>query len=397
MPFEETTLPISSYFLVPAGSLEPVQKTMSDRIRIARVLCIFFMTFVHVPPGIAENVYDRDAGFFDIVYFILSRMAGYTSVSLLSVISGYFIVSSLAKAGTLHLFVSKLKTLVVPLVAWNVLMLVLLTIYGLLRGKWHDMPDFTALGVADALFALTGWPLDVPLWFLRDLFVCCLFSPVLYVALKRFPVTTIVLLVVYTLFGEGLYVLQRPQLMLFFAMGIWLRIAGTGMPEIDRTSRLLCIGLVVMAALFLTLRIERILLGEMNDPLRLSLDTLLRITMAAGFWLLTEMIRKSPFADGFMRLEPYAFFLFCSHAILFHFAAIILRRFFGDYGSDLFPITFFALPCLAVVGAVAGLQVINRSRLLLFLFNAGHGVKPLMSLFAGRSHKDAAMVTKGRV
>jgi hypothetical protein len=384
-PFEETILSIGSFFVVPAATLDPVQRTMSDRIRIARGLCIVFMTFVHVPPGIAENVYDRDPGLFDIVYFVLSRMTGLSSVSLLSVVSGYFIVSSLAKAGASSLLMSKLRTLVVPLLAWNLLMLALLSIYGLLRGKWQDMPDLTVPGIADALLALVGWPLDVPLWFLRDLFVCCLFSPVLYVLLKRLPVATMALLVVYTLFGEELYLLQRPQLMLFFALGMWLRIARTDEPATDRFARPLGAGLVVMAAVFLTLRMQGVLFGEMNDTLRLTLDTLLRITMAAGFWLLTDLIRRSRFAGVFLRFEPYAFFLFCSHAILFHFAAIIFRRFFGNYGSDLFAITFFTLPCLAVVAAVIGLQAINGSRQLLFLFNAGHGVKPLRKPGAKRA------------
>jgi surface polysaccharide O-acyltransferase-like enzyme len=375
-PIEETIVTFRNVFEVPAGSLDPVRRSMSDRIRIARGLCIVFMTFVHVPPGIGGNVYARDAGVFDLVYFALSRMVGLSSVSLLSVVSGYFIVSSLAKAGTHRLFVSKVKTLVVPLVAWNLLMLALLALYGLMRGKWQDMPDFTTLGMADALFALTGWPLDVPLWFLRDLFVCCLFSPLLYVALKRVPVATILLLIAYTLFGEDLYLLQRPQLMLFFALGMWLRLSKTAEPVIDRMARWLLPGLVVMVVLYMILRIENVLFGDMADELRLTLDTALRITMAAGFWLLTEAIRRSRFAGGFLWFEPYAFFLFCSHAILFHFAAIPLRRVFGNYGSDLFAITFFALPCLAVIGAVIGLQAINGSRPLLVLFNAGHGIGP---------------------
>ena len=62
-----------------------------------------------------------------------------------------------------------------------------------------------------------------------------------------------------------------------------------------------------------------------------------------------------------MRLEPYAFFLFCSHAILFNFGGIVFRRAFGNYGSELFPITFFTLPCLAVVAAVIGLYVIGSA------------------------------------
>ncbi|MFU0504493.1 acyltransferase family protein [Pseudaminobacter sp. NGMCC 1.201702] len=364
--------------LPEAKRIAPVPATMSDRIKIARTLCIFFMTFVHVQPGIAENVYDRDAGFFDILYFILTRLAGLSSVSLLSVVSGYFIVSSLLKSGTGKLVFSKLKTLVVPLIAWNALMLVLLAVYGLLSGKWQDMPEFSALGLANAFLAVTEWPLVVPLWFLRDLFVCCLFSPLLYLGLRRFPVATILLLVAFTLFGEGLYILQRPQLLLFFGLGMWLRLAGTSEPKIDRIARVLSIGLVVMVAIFLTVRIERILLSEMDETLRLTLDTLLRVTMAAGFWGLTELIRRSSMADFFMRLEPYAFFLFCSHAILFNFGGIIFRRVFGNYGSDLFPITFFALPVLAVIAAVVGVQMINRSAPMLFLFNAGHRVPPLL-------------------
>lgn len=87
-----------------------------------------------------------------------------------------------------------------------------------------------------------------------------------------------------------------------------------------------------------------------------------------------------------MRLEPYAFFLFCSHAILFNFGGILFRRVFGNYGSDLFFITFFTLPVLAVIAAVIGLQIINRSPTLLFLFNAGHRVPP----FWGQSPKQVS-------
>jgi hypothetical protein len=363
----------------PSDAVAPVGKAMSDRIKIARSLCIFFMTFVHVPQGIAENVYDRDAGFFDIVYFVLTRMMGLSSVSLLSVVSGYFIVSSLLKAGAGSLTVSKFKTLVVPLVAWNLLMLVLLAAYGVLSGNWKDMPEFSPLGMANALLAVTEWPLVVPLWFLRDLFVCCLFAPLLYPVLRRFPIATILALVAFTLLGENLYILQRPQLMLFFGLGMWLRISAADEEAIDRVAGFLAIGLFAMVAIFLALRIERILLSDMDDTLRLTLDTLLRVTMAAGFWKLTEFVRRSALSELFMRFEPYAFFLFCSHAILFNFGGIIFRRAFGNYGSDLFPITFFTLPCLAVVAAIIGLNVINRSAILIFLFNAGHRLRTRLS------------------
>jgi hypothetical protein len=332
--------------------------------------------FVHVQPGIMQNIEDRDTAIFDFVYFALTRLLGLSSVSLLSVVSGYFIVASLLKTDPLTLARSKFKTLIVPLVAWNLVMLALLVAYGLMTDRWQDMPDPTLVSWANALFAVTAWPADVPLWFLRDLFICCLLAPVLYQGLKHFALATMGLLVIYALFGEDLYMMQRPQLLLFFSLGMWLRIAGTGAATIDRLSLFLAAGLAAMTAIFIAIRVQNILISEMNDQLRITLDTLLRITMAGGFWVLTGLIRHSGFAATFIRLEPYSFVLFCSHAILFNFAGIVFRRFFGDYGSSLFPITFFTLPLLAVLCAVIGLQMIRRSPTLLFLLNAGHNVPP---------------------
>lgn len=354
-----------------------VPPDLSERVRVARFLCIFLMMFVHVEPGISANVYDRDAGVFDLVYFIFARLLGLSSVSLLSVVSGYFVVASLSKAGFGRFALSKARTLLVPLLAWNLLMLALLTAYGQLTGKWQQMPELSLLGMADALLALTKWPLDVPLWFLRDLFVCCLLSPLLYVGLKRAPVIVMLVLAAYMVFGEDWLILQRPQLLLFFALGMWLRLTGPDMQAIDRMARLLTVGLAIMIVVFVTIRLERVLLTEMEETLRLALDTLLRVTMAGGFWLLTGLMQHTVLASLCVRLEPHAFFLFCSHAILFHFAAIPLRRVFGNYGSDLFPITFFSLPILAVVAAIVGLRIIRGSRLPLFLFNAGHDAPSL--------------------
>ena len=195
-----------------------VTSSISDRIKIARTLCIFFMTFVHVQPGIAENVYDRDTGVFDIVYFILTRMLGLSSVSLLSVVSGYFIVSSLLKAGTMPLISSKLKTLVVPLVAWNVAMFALLIAYGLIRQMAGHAGADTArhcqrVSRADRMAAdCTALVPARPLRLLPVRHRC-------FIRASPFPDAT--MLARWSLsrcFGENLYILQRPQLMLFFGL-----------------------------------------------------------------------------------------------------------------------------------------------------------------------------------
>ena len=357
------------------ADLIPVQKTMSDRIRIARALCIFFMTFVHVQPGIWENVYDRDAGFFDIVYFILTRLIGLSSVSLLSVVSGYFIVSSLLKVGTAKLIVSKFKTLIVPLIAWNALMLALLIAYALLSGHRQDLPTPDAAGSPTRFWLSRNGRSSSAVVPARP--VCLL--PVFAHSLCRAETLSRgdhCRLVAFTLFGEDFYLLQRPQLMLFFALGMWLRIAGSSEQSIDRIAGLLTIGLIVMVAVFLAIRIERILIAEMDDTLRLTLDTLLR---ANGGGLLAIDGTAAQVSAGrsvheirtlrvLPVLQPRDPVQFRRH----HLPSVFRQLRLGSVS-----VTFFVLPCLAVLAAVIGLQIINRSRLLLFLFNAGHGVAPL--------------------
>jgi hypothetical protein len=362
----------------PAHSAPKLRSALSDRIRIARTLCIFCMTFVHIPTGLAENVYDRDAGAFDLLYYAITGIIGLSSVSLLSLVSGYLVVSTYGKLGAEKLYTSKFQTLVVPLVAWNAVMLLLGLCYAWLSGHWQDVPAATPLDLGNALFALTEWPAVVPLWFLRDLFVCVLFVPVLIYGLKRQPLLVMAVLVAFTLFGEPLLILQRPSLLLFFGIGMWMRIVGHDEAAIDRIAKPLAWGLIVMVGLYLTIRIERISFAEMDESLRVTLDCLLRITMAAAFWRLTEVVRRSCFADFATWLEPYTFFLFCSHAILFQFGAIAFRPVFGNYGAEFFWVTFLTLPLLSVVAAVAGLQAIAWSKPLLTLFNAGHGVPPLV-------------------
>ncbi|MEF2070646.1 acyltransferase family protein [Consotaella aegiceratis] len=373
--------------LFPPGSagLAKLSPSGSNRVRIARTICIFFMTFVHVPPGIADNPYDRAAQPFDVVFFILTRMIGLSSVSLLSVVSGYFIVSTLLRLGYGELVVAKAKSLVVPLVVWNLTMLALLAAYGALSDHWNDMPEPTALGLVNALFGIAEWPAVVPLWFLRDLFVCCLASPVVLYGLARWSRSTIVALILFAFLGEGAHIMERPQLLLFFAFGMWLRIAGGDEERLDKVAGFFSIGLIAMAAVFLTIRIESISIAAMDPSLRLTLDTLLRITMGAATWRLTKVLNETTFGDVCANLEPYVFFMFCSHGILFVFAGIVFRRFFGNFGDDLFPITFFLLPVIGLLASVAALQIIRGVPSLLVLFNAGRRVPPLKGLVAASS------------
>jgi hypothetical protein len=338
-------------------AVDPVSRHMSQRIAVARVLCIVLMTFVHVQPGIAGNVYAQPIDGFALVYYTLTRLVGLSSVSLLGIVSGYLMAGSLAKM-QLAAVSGKVRSLLVPLVAWNAVMFGLILVYGVLSGHWDKLPDATAIGIANAFLAVSEWPLVVPLWFLRDLFVCCVLSPLVIVALDRAPIATFALLLGYVLFGEGTWLLQRPQLLLFFAIGLWLRTSLHQDNKLDQIALPMAAGVFPVAAIFIYFRVEGVLLGDLDPRFLAALDTVLRLTMAAAVWQLTRLIAGSPILSRIGRYEPYVFLLFCSHAILFDFGGIVLRRFFGNYGDPLFAFSFFLQPALAMVVAWLGALVL---------------------------------------
>ena len=298
----------------------------SDRIRIGRTICIFMMMFVHIQAGVTDDVNARPAeGAFDIAYFLLTRVMGLSSVALLSIVSGYLIVSTIAKMGTLRLYRSKALTLLVPLVAWNSVMLACIVGYGLLTGKWDKLPALDAMGLANGFLAITEWPMVVPLWFLRDLFVCCLFTPILLAGLRRAPLATAGALLLFAFFGEPLLLLQRPPLMLFFAAGLWLRDRGLTRDDLDRIAAPLSLALLPIVAVFLVVRMNQGSIFNWSEDASTAFDIALRFSMAAAIWRLTSLLATLRFGKLCRELEPYVFFAFCSHAILFDYGQILLR------------------------------------------------------------------------
>ncbi len=121
-------------------------------------------------------------------------------------ISGYFFFSKFnISQWDWKIFFEKikkrLKTLLLPYLLWNMLYLLpSFGLYGLGRLSWHDFsenltwhifwdiyssPTTNILGV----MRFGTVPLDGPLWFIRDLMFCCLFSPLAFFLIRRFKIS----------------------------------------------------------------------------------------------------------------------------------------------------------------------------------------------------------------
>ena len=164
------------------------------RIPLALLIVIGHSDIFHFPlisqGGAVE--YDQTIITYPITY--LCRVLFAPANSLFFAISGYLFFSSLDSLG-INEYRTKIRkrfhTLFLPYVIWQLIFLVP-SILGALMGR-HD---YSVIWFVQSIWSTPDQPIpaDPPLWFLRDLMVCMLMSPVYYAILKRKLVGIIFLL-----------------------------------------------------------------------------------------------------------------------------------------------------------------------------------------------------------
>jgi hypothetical protein len=168
-----------------------------------------------------------------------------------------------------------------------------------------------------------------------------------------------VVAVVAQIMGWGPPVLMRPSILFFFVMGIIARREGLA----DRVAAL---PWAVAAPPFLMLMAAQLYFSLHPSPggpgLGLAvLDMAVRVAAAMFFWRLAWLLAASPARGLLLRIEPYAFFLFCSHLILIWLGGPLLGLLFGKMGSPLYPAYLLVQPLLVLVAVVLLGSLLSRA------------------------------------
>lgn len=354
---------------------------VSEAIRIARVVCIFFMIFVHVHPGTTDYLAgEGGVRLFDGLRFFVVDSLGRASVALLSVVAGYLAVYSLNREPVRVFLRKKTRSLVVPFLLWNLILIVLVVLGEQLHKGYIEKSFDDGLNLShlpELVFGLGGKPANEPLAFLRDVFACALFTPLLIAALRRNTGTFVVLV-------GGLAVLAaitplgiRPSIPALYSVGIF--IAARKVVPIP-SLKLVLISLVAFAALGAVLTWRDL---TSDDGARTGLTwmeagfNVIRVPAALAFWSLALALRGSDLGRRLARLEPYIFTAFCIHVIVSKVAWAGWEPVFGGYFDSLYPLFFFAMPVVVIVSAVIGARIVNaRVPWLFSLLNGGRNLQP---------------------
>ncbi len=357
------------------NSNQSLSKTLSQRIALTRVLCIFGMIYVHVPTMDADSVvyvFDGSRPFESLRAFLVEGF-GRASASLLSLVSGYLSARVLVRATTSSrdFFSRKFSSIFVPMVIWGTLTLLIYAVLSLVRPTFltDEAPGYwvTLLHYLNTVFFLTDTPVGptMHLGFLRDLFVCMLLAPWLVLALQRAAPLVLFACLAFYLFDVETVIILRPLILLGFVVGLWLFIATIDVEAADRYWWLWLL-LAVLSTMTLLMFNAGAFPALANSLERIGLDAkegllypICRLFGSLALWTMTLSMVQTRAGRWVAGVAPFAFITYCSHFIVLSLVFFMLwQPLFNGGEGVLFMMWFLLGPALAFFAGWLLVQVL---------------------------------------
>jgi len=240
------------------------------------------------------------------------------AVPALFIISGYFFFITVQTGSRLEFtdrFKKRLKTLALPFLIWSVLGILL---FYVLQSFPLSKPFFTKDLVRDYtfqkwLYILFYLPISAQLWFIRDLIILILLSPLFYKALKSIPKITLLACFILWYFNVPVYIFSNEAL-LFFLAGSYVGIQKILPQNFYKIS----FSPLILVLIWIVLEIIKTLVIEEHIYI-IWLITLLRktaiITGIVAIWYSYDVLYKNDdiSAKKYYPLFQYSFWIFVTH------------------------------------------------------------------------------------
>jgi len=330
-------------------------------IKAARVLCIMGLVYIHSWTGLTGIEQTAMAHSDQSVFrTIVMEIAGRSSVPLLSAISGYLVVSSALRRGYFDFVRTKARVILLPMVAWNALAILLVSGSAWLFTMPAPLPR-DAMWFADELLALTrANDINVQMPFLRDLFLCMLAAPLLVRAKGWQLAIAIAAVIAWLATGWTTLLLQRPQILLFFLIGI-VAFRRDLPPMLARvTPWVVWPAFLSLAALKIAVVLALPAAVAGFAPTPPQVDLVLRFAGALACWQAAWWVAGSRWATAFVKLEPYMFLLFCAHLLMMWLGGPTIGLMIGKLGEPLYPALLLAMPLLTLAATFGVAALLRR-------------------------------------
>lgn len=332
----------------------------SLRLKVLRFPLIVGVVFIHnysltsTLQGSAVGLAHAD-GMLEFVRNVVSHGMARISVPLFFLMSGYLFFLDFEP--TLAVLLAKLKsrsrTLLLPFLFWNAANLALIAAAQsfpagakYLSGKTALVSHLSGALLLDTIFGVHGEPISYQFWFIRDLMVLVLLTPLIYLLCRRVGLPVL-------LAGAALWLANAPWVpvpaldaTLCFMIGAWFAIRRIDLFCVDR------IGAFALMLYIPALLFDAIWFGAAADTLVPKVSIVLGVISA--LWLTRFAIRSDDLRSHLVRLSGASFFVFAAHEPLLTICRKLLYRTIPPHSSYVALGFYFLIP-LFVIGVLAAL------------------------------------------
>ena len=300
--------------------------------------------------------------------YLISKIIARSAVPTFFIISGYLLYKSIGGNLTMEKYKAKLRsrarTILVPYVLWNtaiiLIMLAAQTVFPqYLSGDNKNVADYTILDLTKAFWCLDPEqaPINFPLWYLRDLMVNIIISPLIYLAIKKTKFALLIILFALHILGidTGIAGLSIGSMM-YFSAGMYMAINGISIIKVFQK--------IKMPA-FLTYAVL-ILIAMINNNVKMISDNenailgvMYRMIGAICIINVATMITDKT-RESLSRLSKYTFFIFAYHAWVLRFAQKLTAKTIGTDSDIVMTATYIIIPIIVIATGVICQNTIKR-------------------------------------
>lgn len=293
---------------------------LSAKIKAISFFSIVMVIYVHsynliidLKTGFASIKWDYNS----FVQFFVSEGITRIAVPIFFAISGYLLFINL-KNGFVREFLSKYRkriyTLVLPYLLWSIYGIIFILILQVIAQPKHALMKDLIINYSftHLLSTILLEPIPYQLWFIRDLIVLVLISPIIYWSIKYLKYFIVLIFFITWLFKFD-YIVFSNEGILFFTIGAFLNIKGINLQNLKLKNQylLFCISWIML----IIFKIVLIYFGFENKYLITGVHkTSVLIGILAIWFLYDHLFENKNVSDTkFYSLFQYTFFLYAFH------------------------------------------------------------------------------------
>lgn len=333
-----------------------MNKFISVKLKILSLLSIILVVYLHADTlSVYFDKYAVEAGkaYNILIQFFVVQGLTRIAVPMFFLFSGYLF--SLKFNGTLVEYAAKLrkriKTLLVPYLFWSLLGILIYFIVQLLpfTHKYFYRELISEYSFMKFLETLFINPIPYQLWFMRDLFVLVVLSPLIYFGAKRLNVFLLFVLLIMWYFNFNFYILSVESLF-FYTCGVYF----TFHSEKAANMRFGKYGAGLMTVWLVLVFIKSYLLYLDNNSMLINIagKTSIIVGIPAIWAFYDSLASKKDISESFIyRLSAFSFFIYVFHEPMLTLLKKILISVSGKSEFNNL-IIFFIAPVIAITISV---------------------------------------------